>query len=83
VLGDRRTPELKATYHRVHHAIHEAAIQGTYSTLAEIETALREQGHRARLSVDDRFVYVQIHDGAGGYLYELVPVFPASGRGAT
>jgi len=81
VLGDRRTSGLKQACRRVHHAIHEAAVQGTYATLAKIETLLGEPGHRARLSVDHRFVYVQVHDGAGGYLYELVPVFRARGRG--
>ena len=83
VLGDRRTPELKEAYHRVHHVIHEAAARGTYSQLVQVESMLREQGLEARLSVDDRLVYVQIHDGPEGYLYELVPLSGTGGRGGT
>jgi len=80
VVGDRRTPALKEAYHRVHHVIHEAAARGTYSQLVQVESMLRERGLEARLSVDHRFVYVQIHDGAEGYLYELVPSSGGGGR---
>jgi hypothetical protein len=83
VLGDRRTPELNEAYHQVHHVIHEAAARGTFSELIAVEDRLRERGYRVRLSVDERFVYVQIHDQADGYLYELVPRPLAGGRDGT
>lgn len=82
VLVDRRTSRLANAYHRVHYVIYEAAARGTYSQLGDVETTLAGEGWRARVSVDDRFIYVQIHDGSGGYLYELVPLPRAGDEGA-
>lgn len=79
VLADRRTPELEALYHRVHYLVYEAAVRGTYSQLGQVEVMLSGEERLARVTVDERFVYVQIHDRDGAYLYELVPLARTGG----
>ncbi len=74
VVEDARTPELREAYRKVHYLVYEAAARGTFSLLAEAEGHLEASGWQARLQVDERFVYVEIYDVRGGYLYEVVPL---------
>lgn len=73
VISDRRNDQLAAVYHELHFAIQEALANGSYSRLAEAAQALATQAglENHRITVDNDYVYVQLHRGEH-YLYEVI-----------
>lgn len=78
VLKDDRTDSLIDAYEQMHFAVYEGAFTGRFTHMAatvdEIARTLPVDG--VKVSVDDRFIYVQVAAGDAS-LYEVVPL---SGR---
>lgn len=74
VLKDNRTDELVDSYERLHFAVHEGAATGQFTRMAAVidEMAAALPVDHVRVTVDERFIYVQLVAG-DGYLYEIVP----------
>lgn len=74
VLKDRRNEALTASYERIHFAVQEGAVTGRFTQMATIidEMVATLPVDDVRVSVDERFIYVQLVAG-DGYLYEIVP----------
>lgn len=79
-LTDSRTPELEALYHGVHFHLQEAVATGNFSAMADrVDAKARAAGAEAKLYVDARNVYLQLHKG-GAALYSVVPRPDAAAR---
>ncbi|HEY8448880.1 MAG TPA: hypothetical protein VIL95_00195 [Bacillota bacterium] len=75
-LEDRRTPELVRAFYRLRPLVLEAVARGNYT---EMSARFGADAQRLGLSpqsaftVDDRFVYIQLHRGTS-YLYAVEPL---------
>ncbi len=79
-LTDSRTPELEEIYHAVHFHLQEAIATGNFSAMADrVDAKARAGGAEARVYVDARNVYLQLHK-ADASLYAVVPRFDAAAR---
>lgn len=74
IIKDRRTEELTAVYRRIHFAVYEGAATGMFTRMAAIiDDMAAGLPADVLVSVDGRFIYVQIVSG-DDYLYEIVPL---------
>ncbi len=79
-LTDSRTPELETLYHAVHFHLQEAVATGNFSAMADrVDAKARDAGAQARVYVDARSVYLQLHK-ADAALYAVVPRFDTAAR---
>lgn len=79
-LADSRTPELETLYHSVHLHLQEAIVTGNFSAMADrVDAKARAAGAEAKVFVDARNVYLQLHK-AGASLYAVVPRPDAAAR---
>lgn len=71
-VEDRRTPQLKEAFYRINPVIHEAMFTGRFANLVdEVESRAAHLGvERARVQIDDKNVYLQLHRGSD-YLYAV------------
>lgn len=74
ILKDNRTKALADSYERLHFAVHEGAVTGQFTRMATIIDGMAAElpVDHVRVSVDERFIYVQLVAG-DNYLYEIVP----------
>lgn len=81
IIKDRRTDALTEAYRRIHYAVYEGAATGAFTRMAEaVGEAAAQLAADVLVTVDDRYIYVQIAAG-DDYLYEVVPVAKAAAGG--
>lgn len=78
ILKDERNESLIDSYRHIHFAVYEGAVTGRFTRMAAVvdELAQTLPVDGVKVSVDERFIYVQLA-ADGAYLYEMVPL---SGR---
>lgn len=76
VIVDRRTPDLVAAFYQLRPYVMEAAARGNVAEMdRHFDAAAKRLGlvPPSSFTIDSRYVYVQLHDTSGGFMYVVEP----------